>query len=101
MFTDMLTIWSASPALSLAIWLVIIITLLYAGRPHAHQLLRSTGRAIHGTLRVASGSIRRLEERVINRNNNDVLLAQGREDAENAIEREFTRVNTTPLLSGT
>jgi len=93
MFTDMLTIWSASPALSLAIWLVIIITLLYAGRPHAHQLLRSTGRAIHGTLRVASGSIRRLEERVINRNN-DVLLAQGREDAENAIEREFTRVNT-------
>ncbi|TDT41719.1 hypothetical protein DES49_1821 [Halospina denitrificans] len=93
MFTDMLTIWSASPALSLAIWLVIIITLLYAGRPHAHQLLRSTGRAIHGTLRVASGSIRQLEERVIKRNN-DVLLAQGREEAENAIEREFVRVNT-------
>lgn len=93
MFTDILTIWSDSPGLSLAIWLVISITLLYAGRPHAHQLLRSTGRAIYGTLRVASASIRQLEQRVITRNR-DVLLVAGREEAEKAIEREFNRVNS-------
>lgn len=92
MFTDILTIWSDSAGLSLAIWLVISITLLYAGRPHAHQLLRSTGRAIYGTFRVASASIRQLEQRVITRNR-DVLLAAGREQAEKAIEREFNRVN--------
>ncbi len=92
MLADIFYIWSESPALSLAIWLVISITLLYAGRPHAHQLLRSTGRAIHGTLRVASASIRQLEERVQARNR-DVLLAAGREAMEKSIEREFNRVN--------
>ena len=92
MLADIFYIWSESPALSLAIWLVISITLLYAGRPHAHQLLRSTGRAIHGTLRVASASIRQLEERVMARNR-DVLLASGREAMEKSIEREFNRVN--------
>ncbi|WP_166264650.1 hypothetical protein [Marinobacter caseinilyticus] len=93
MFNELLTIWSDSPALSLATWLVIAITLLYAGRPHAHQLLRSSGRAIYATLRVAGVSIRRLEERVIARNH-DVLLAMGREATEKTIEREFNRVNT-------
>ncbi|MEX0730059.1 MAG: hypothetical protein WED00_15425 [Aquisalimonadaceae bacterium] len=93
MLTDILYIWSDSPALSLAIWLVIAIVILYLGRPHAHQLLRGTGRAIYGTLRVASASIRQLEQRVMVRNR-DVLLAMGREATEKAIEREFNRVNT-------
>src|SRR5690625_4560138 len=91
MFADILYVWSASPALSVAIWLVLLITLLYLGRPHAHQLLRSTGRAIFAAMRIAATSIRHLEERVAERNR-DVLLAMGREAAEKAIEREFTRV---------
>lgn len=93
MFTEMLTIWSDSPALSLAIWLAIAIVLLYAGRPHAHQLLRSTGRAVHTSMRLAGVSLHKLEARVIARNH-DVLLAAGREAAEKTIEREFNRVNT-------
>ena len=92
MLTDILYIWSASPALSVAIWLVIGITLLYAGRPHAHQLLRSTGRAVYRPLRLAAASLRQLEQRVSERNR-DVLLAAGREAAEKSIEREFQRVN--------
>ena len=91
MFSDLLTIWSDSPALSLAIWLVIAITLLYAGRPHAHQLLRNTGRAFYRSLRLAGAGVRQLENRVSQRNR-DVLLAAGREEAESAIEREFARV---------
>jgi len=93
MMTEILTIWSDSPAVSLAVWLVIAITLLYFGRPHAHQLLRGSGQAINASMRLASRSIRQLEERVSQRNR-DVLLAQGREETEKAIEREFTRVNS-------
>jgi hypothetical protein len=91
MTSDILYIWTASPALSLAIWLVIAITVLYLGRPHAHQLLRGTGRAIYRAARTASASIRQLEQRVMARNR-DVLLASGREATEKAIEREFSRV---------
>ncbi|SEO46878.1 hypothetical protein [Aquisalimonas asiatica] len=92
MLADILYIWSDSPGLSLAIWLVIGITVLYLGRPHAHHVLRGTGRAIDGALRLAAASLRQLEKRVAKRNR-DVLLAVGREEAEKAIEREFTRVN--------
>ncbi|MBA1146597.1 hypothetical protein H0Z60_05950 [Ectothiorhodospiraceae bacterium WFHF3C12] len=88
---DILTIWSESAALSLAIWIVLAMVVLYFGRPHAHQLLRSTGRAIDHALRLAAASLRQLEKRVSARNR-DVLLAQGREATEHAIEREFTRV---------
>lgn len=93
MLTEIFHIWSDSPALSLAIWLVISITLLYAGRPHGHQLLRSTGRAIYTSLRLVATSIRQLEQRVQQRNR-DVLLAMGRDAAEKSIEREFQRINT-------
>lgn len=92
MNTDLLYMWTASPVLSVAIWLVIAMTVLYLGRPQAHQLLRSTGRALYGTLRLAARSVRNLEQRVAQRNK-DVLLASGREACEKAIEREFTRVN--------
>lgn len=91
--SEILYIWSASPALSVAIWLVIAMVVLYFGRPHAHQLLHGTGRAIDHALRLAAASVRQLEQRVAARNR-DVLLAQGREATEHAIEREFTRVKS-------
>jgi len=89
--SELLYIWSESAAVSLAIWLVLAVVVLYFGRPHAHQLLRSTGRAIHHGLRLAAVGLRGLEERISARNR-EVLLAQGRAETENAIEREFTRV---------
>lgn len=91
--TDLLHIWSDTPAVSLAIWLVMAVVVLYLGRPHAHQLLRSTGRATNRAMRLAAASIRQLEQRVATRNR-DVLLATGCEEAERAVEREFTRVNS-------
>ena len=92
MLADILYIWSDSEAVSVAVWLVLAMTVLYLGRTHAHHLFRSTGRALRGSLRLAGRSIQQLEERVRQRNH-DVLLAAGREEAEKAIEREFTRVN--------
>ena len=90
--TDLLYIWADTPALSVAIWLVLAIVVLYFGRPHAHQLLRSTGRAIDHSLRLAAASLRQLEQRLATRNR-EILLAQGREETEKAIEREFQRVH--------
>ena len=90
---DILTVWSESAALSLAIWIALAMVVLYFGRPHAHQLLRRTGRALDHALRLAAASLRQLEQRVAARNR-DVLLAQGREATEHAIEREFTRVKS-------
>lgn len=93
MLTDILSIWSDSRGQSLAIWLLITMVLLYAGRPYAHQLLRGAGRTIYCTLRAAAKSVRQLEQRILVRNR-DVLLAMGREASERRIEREFKRINT-------
>ena len=93
MFNQLLTLWSDSPALSLAIWLVILVVVLYLGRRHAHQLFRASGRAVHGAMRLWSRSIGQLEHRLVARNR-DVLLAMGRRSAEAAIERDFNRVHT-------
>ncbi len=93
MFNQLLLLWSDSPALSLAIWLVLAVVVLYLGRSHAHQLFRASGRAVHGAMRLWGRAIRQLEDRLVARNR-DVLLAMGRRSAEAAIERDFKRVHT-------
>lgn len=92
MNTELLNMWSENIGTSVAIWMAIIITVLYLGRPHAHHLLKSSGRVIHNALRIWSRAIGQLESRVVRRNT-DVILANGQEAVERNIEREFSRVN--------
>ena len=92
MFTDILTIWSDQPGVSAAIWLAILVFALYLARKPAHQLLRSTGRALHAAARLTARSIARVEAHLVDRNK-EVVLALGRDAAEQTIEREFQRVN--------
>lgn len=92
MNTEILNLWSETTAISVAIWMTLIITVLYLGRPHAHQLIKSSGRALHNAFRIWSKSIGQLERRVVQRNT-DVILASGQEAIEKNIEREFARVN--------
>ncbi len=82
---ELMLVWSDSPAVSVAVWMGLAMMVLYFGRPHAHQLFRATGQAVHGVMRLAANSIRQLETRVAERNR-DVLLAQGREEVEKTIE---------------
>lgn len=89
---DLLMVWSDSTAVSAAIWLVIAMIVLFFGRPHAHQLFRSTGLAIYSVMRLGASSVKSLEAKVAARNR-DVLLAAGREEMEKSIEQEFSRVN--------
>jgi len=84
-------IWPGNAALSALIWFLLAMPFLYAARAPVHALLRSLGLLAGGPLRLASRALlaAAAELRVRNR---AVLLAQGREDTGERIEREFERV---------
>lgn len=92
MTNELLTVWSDSPATSLVVWLVIAITVFYLGRKQAHQVFKSTGRAINSTMRLWGFTLSKLEKQLSERNR-EILLASGAQAAEKAIEREFTRIS--------
>lgn len=92
MMNQILTIWSDSPGLSAAIWLVIGVFVAYLARNPAHALIRSTGRSIYVACRLFSTSLRKLQQSLQQRNQ-DVVLSMGRQAVERTIEREFHRVN--------
>lgn len=92
MDTQLLLIWSDSPGISLAIWLLIVVVSFYLGRNQAHLMFKTTGRMIYTTMRLWAFSLKKLESRITKRNR-EILLASGAKDAEKSIEREFARVN--------
>ncbi|MBA52976.1 MAG: hypothetical protein CMK89_00835 [Pseudomonadales bacterium] len=92
MLNELLLLWSEQPAISLAIWLLVLVTVLYLAREPAHMLIKSTGRAIYRFMRSAARAVSHIGQRAINRNK-EIILAQGREATEKFIEREFTRIN--------
>lgn len=92
MFNELILLWSNQPGVSLAIWLVVLVTVLYLARQPAHQLLKTTGRSIYRCLRSAARAVAHVEQQAIQRNK-AVILAQGREATEKVIEHEFIRIN--------
>lgn len=79
------------PALSVLVWAVIIISLMYFARHPFHTALGAFSKAVRNAMRLAAFSVKlgakRLKER-----NEDVLLESGKKAIEIAIEREFERV---------
>lgn len=92
MFSNLLMLWSDQAGTSVAIWLFVLVTVLYLARQPAHQMIKTTGRSIYRFMRSAAKAIAHVERQTINRNK-EVILAQGREATEKIIEREFTRIN--------
>ena len=90
--TDLLNIVPGYPLLSILIWFVVAIAMLYLARYPAHRAIKSLSRVIHHGMRLASRSVLLAEERLVHRNK-EVLLAAGRESVERLIEREFQRVD--------
>lgn len=86
-----LTLWSNSPAVSGAIWVVLLIVVLYIARGPAHRLLRGASWAIYRGLRLASQGIGKVAERLSKRNR-EVMLMQAREQQVQKLQREFERV---------
>lgn len=92
MNTELLTLWSNQPGISLLVWLVILIVIMYCGREQAHLVFRSTGRLLRSSLRLFARALATMEQQLLERNH-DVLLAEGAANLERTIEREFIRVN--------
>jgi hypothetical protein len=90
---DLFIFWPEAPALSILMWIVVAVVLLYVARPHAHQAIRAMSRVVHNALRLASRSVL-LAEQKLKRRNRDVMLASGEEAVERQVEREFHRVGT-------
>ncbi|MCP3893374.1 MAG: hypothetical protein GY706_01895, partial [Bacteroides sp.] len=90
--TDLLNIVPGYPLLSVLIWFVVAIAMLYLARYPAHRAIKSLSRVIHTGMRLASRSVLLAEERLVHRNK-EVLIAAGRESLERLIEREFQRVD--------
>lgn len=92
MTSDFLYIWfPQQPAVSILIWAVLAIFLMYIARTPAHQALCGAARSLHNALRLIARSIM-LAENQLRQRNREVLLAHGREAVERQIDREFQRV---------
>jgi hypothetical protein len=86
-------IWPDNPPLSFITVFIITVMFLYAARKPLHGLVHAVTRSLGNPLRLAArwlatGAVE------LRQRNRLVLLAQGREEAMKAIEREFERVST-------
>ncbi len=89
---DFMMIISSSQGLSLLLWTMISIVLLYMARRPAHEAILSVSKILFHAFRLFSSSILLAEKRLKERNN-EVLLASGRSASERVIEREFERID--------
>ena len=101
-FTEIMGIWWPDhTGVSVAIWLFIIIIMMWLARMPAHKAIRSFSFIIRNAMRMTAHSITSIEKHLVERNK-EVLLSTGLEETERYIEREFHRVEdvVTRDLSG-
>ena len=91
MTLDTLLAITPFPAISIVLWAVLAVAVLYLARPSAHKVIGTLCQALHDVTRLAAESCRSAEARLSARNR-EVLLAAGREAKERIIEREFERI---------
>jgi len=90
-FDIMNNLIEGEPGLSIAISLIVLILVMYISRQPAHEIILSITRSIRNTLRLMARSIMSAEK-AVQAKNREVLISQGKENAERFIEREFQRV---------
>ncbi len=84
-------IWPGNPALSVLLLYLLGLLILYPARRPLHGVVQSIARAISGPLRLGARWLM-LTAAELRRRNKEVLLAHGKEEVTQAIEREFERV---------
>ncbi|MBE9528210.1 MAG: hypothetical protein IME99_03115 [Proteobacteria bacterium] len=89
---ELLTIWPDSPALSMLVWVLLLVTILYLARTPAHQAIKSSSRILSRAFRLASRAVLIAAGR-LERRNRDVLLAFGLDAAEESATRECQRMD--------
>jgi len=84
-------VWPDNFAVSVLVLAVVAMGFLYAARGPMHALIRSLGHALGGPLRMGARWLAAAAAEMHQRNK-AVLLAQGRQEVGNRIEREFERL---------
>src|ERR671937_1682723 len=84
-------LWPDNVAASVLLLALLAMGFMYAARRPTHELLRSLGHMIGGPLRVASRWLYAAAVEINNRNK-AVLLAHGRQEVGQRVEREFERL---------
>jgi hypothetical protein len=79
------------PTISILLWVVLLMAVLYLARGSAHHVLQAFCQAVNDLLNLAVQAITATEKKLLQRNH-EVLLAAGREAKERIIEREFVRI---------
>jgi hypothetical protein len=89
--TQFWMLWPDNAALSALVLALIAMLFLYAGRKPVHELIRALGALVGGPLRLGArwliGTAGEMKQR-----NKAVLLAHGRQEVGQRIEREFERL---------
>jgi hypothetical protein len=89
---DIFNVWPDTPILSVALWFVVGVFLLYLARGPAHKAIYSLSYVLYSGLRLMARSVQLAEKKLVARNK-EVLLAAGADSVERLIEREFYRVD--------
>ena len=84
-------VWPDNFAVSFLVLALVAMAFLYAARMPMHALIRSVGHALGGPLRMAARWLLAAANEVQQRNK-AVLLAQGKTDVGQRVEREFERL---------
>jgi hypothetical protein len=84
-------LWPDNVPLSMLVLIVVGMAFMYAARRPMHELLRSLGHMVGGPLRMAARSLAAAAAEISNRNK-AVLLAHGRQEVGQRVEREFERL---------
>lgn len=90
---DCIFLWPDNPLLSLIVFYVLSVFLLYTGRQPARRAIRATMRILSNGLRLGSHWTMKSAEAVRKRNQ-AVVLEHGAQESEHQIEREFRRIES-------
>jgi hypothetical protein len=88
---DLPQIIPGQPGISVLIWLIIFVVVLYASRTPAHKAFATFGKMMKEAFGMTATSLIKAEEHLQERNR-QVLFEQGKDAAERLIEREFERM---------
>jgi len=89
--TQFWMLWPDNPALSIFVLAIVAMVFLYAARKPMHDLIRAVGALLGGPLRLAARWLIETAAEMKERNK-AVLLAHGRQETGQRIEREFERL---------
>ena len=92
-FTKSFLVITGNPALSVLLWLILLLAALYFARKPFHGAVKAFSIVINNAMRFTASSVLLAEKRLVHRNR-EVLVTEGLENAERLIEREFDRINT-------